>query len=118
MSITCDNFINGTWVAGSMGAHKISSAYSGENIGEFSIPSSAQIDQAIVAASVAQKAWAKAPLKERAQVLLNARNILLRDADKIAKLKGSECGKAFDRFPVVGGGAARLLRVAHVRRGP
>lgn len=96
MSVVCHNFINGSWVPGEKGTENILSPYNGEKIGEFSTPSSSQIDQAIQKASLAQKAWAKTPMKERAQTLLNFRNILLRDADKIAKLKGSECGKTFD----------------------
>ncbi len=94
--ISCPNFINGDWVEGDLGKHDIFSPNTGKKIGDYSSPSAAQINQAIEAASRAQVEWAKAPAKERARVLFNARNILLRDADEISKLKGSESGKVFD----------------------
>lgn len=93
---SCHNFIKGNWVRGESGTQDVVSPYNGQKIGEFSIPSASQIDQAIKAASDAQFAWAQMPIKERSKILFNFRNILLRDADKIAQLKGSESGKVFD----------------------
>ena len=94
--LTCDNFINGVWTQGESGNHDIISPQTGQKIGDYSTPSSKQIEQAIQAAAKAQMQWGKAPLKERARVLFNARQILLRDQDAISKLKSSECGKTFD----------------------
>jgi malonate-semialdehyde dehydrogenase (acetylating)/methylmalonate-semialdehyde dehydrogenase len=89
------NFIQGSWVVGEAGTQDVISPYNGKKIGEYSVPSKKQIDQAIEAASLAQKNWAKLPIKERSQVLFNFRNILLREADAIAHLKSSESGKTF-----------------------
>lgn len=89
------NFIRGEWVKGSASL-KITSPYNGKIIGEVSIPTTQQIDEAIKAADSAQKEWGRTPPKERARVLFNFRNILLRDIDAIAHVKSSESGKTFD----------------------
>lgn len=94
--ISCSNFINGQWVKGEAGAQGIVSPYNGKKIGEVSIPSSKQIKDALKTAEASQIEWGKTPLKERARVLFNFRNILLRDLDEISHLKSSESGKTFD----------------------
>lgn len=93
--ISCSNFINGEWVKGESGSLNIVSPYNGKKIGEVSLPSQAQIKTALKAAETAQKAWANTPMKERAQVLFNFRNILIREMDNITHLKSSESGKTF-----------------------
>ncbi|MEQ1876137.1 MAG: aldehyde dehydrogenase family protein, partial [Bdellovibrionia bacterium] len=94
--IDCPNFIGGAWVDGEGARVEITSPLTGQKIGAYSVPSTGQIAKALDAASKAQIEWAKAPLKERARVLFNARENLLRSADEISKLKGAECGKVFD----------------------
>lgn len=94
--VICHNFIAGQWVKGEAGSHEVLSPYSGKAIGEFSIPSANQIQQAIATAAQAQIQWGQTPIKERSQVLFNFRNILLRDIDAISHLKSAECGKTFD----------------------
>lgn len=90
------NFIGGAWEKGEAGAQDIHSPHDGKKIGSISIPSAKQIDKAIQAAAAAQKEWGRLPIKERSKVLYEFRHILMRDLDKISKLKGSECGKIFD----------------------
>lgn len=90
------NFINGEWVPGTEGSIKIHSPYNGALMGEVSVPSLSQINDAIEAADRAQKDWGRTPLKERARVLFNFRNILLRDLDAIAHVKSAESGKTFE----------------------
>jgi malonate-semialdehyde dehydrogenase (acetylating)/methylmalonate-semialdehyde dehydrogenase len=94
--LTCDNFINGAWVRGEAGSQDVISPYNGKKLGDYSVPTSQQIDQAIKQAAKAQISWAQQPIKQRSQILYNFRNILLRDADKISQLKSSECGKTFE----------------------
>ncbi len=94
--ISCSNFINGAWVKGEGRSHSIVSPYTGKKIGEVFPPSIDQIKNAIKMASSAQVEWGRTPLKERARVLFNFRNILIRDLDKISHLKSSESGKTFD----------------------
>lgn len=94
--ITCSNFINGQWVKGEEGNLSISSPYNGRKIGEVSLPSKAQIHNALKIAEEAQIEWGRTPMKERAKVLFNFRNILLRDLERISHLKSAESGKTFE----------------------
>lgn len=94
--VICHNLINGEWVKGETGNPDVFSPYNGKKIGEVSIPSQHQIDAALKAAAEAQVLWARAPIKERSQILFNFRNILIRDMDQIAHLKSAECGKTFN----------------------
>lgn len=94
-AITGENFINGSWVKGDEGKLNIVSPYNGKKIGEVSLPSQAQIKSALKSAETAQVEWAKTPMKERAQVLFNFRNILMREMDNISHLKSAESGKTF-----------------------
>lgn len=93
--ITCSNFINGEWVKGDEGKLNIVSPYNGKKFGEVSLPSQAQIKSALKTAQAAQVEWAKTPMKERAQVLFNFRNILIREIDNISHLKSAESGKTY-----------------------
>ncbi|MCM2283051.1 MAG: CoA-acylating methylmalonate-semialdehyde dehydrogenase [Bdellovibrionaceae bacterium] len=92
----CHNLIGGNWVEGEAGRETVVSPIHGAVIGEVTVPSSAQIEMALQTAAKAQVAWAKSPMKERARVLYNFRNLLLRDIDAISHLKSAECGKTFD----------------------
>lgn len=94
--INGDNLIAGKWVKGLAGSIKVHSPYNGKLIGETSVPNGAQIDEALRVAAEAQKDWGRTPPKERARVLFNFREILLREIDSIAHLKSSESGKTFD----------------------
>ncbi len=93
--LSCPNFIAGQWVAGEQGQFDVLSPSTGKKVGDYSIPSDAQIGKALQCADQAQKNWTKLPIKERSKVLFNLRTILLRDQDQIAELKSSECGKTF-----------------------
>ncbi len=94
--ISCSNFIGGEWVRGEEGKFDVVSPYNGKKIGEVTTPSQAQIKKAIQLAETAQVEWGKTPMKERAKVLFNFRNILIRDLDEMAHLKSSESGKCFE----------------------
>jgi malonate-semialdehyde dehydrogenase (acetylating)/methylmalonate-semialdehyde dehydrogenase len=94
--ISCDNFINGEWVKGEAGSLDIVSPYNGKKIGHVTVPSANQIKEALRAAEKAQIEWARAPLKERARVLFNFRDVLMREIDAISHLKASESGKTFE----------------------
>ena len=94
--VICDNFISGKWTKGEAGTEDINTPYSGEKLGQISLPTPSQIQQAIASAAKAQKAWAKTSLKERCKILFQVRNILLRDIEPITNLKCLESGKTFD----------------------
>ncbi len=94
--ISCSNFIKGSWIPGELGWQEVISPYTGKKIGEYSIPSSKQIDFSIESAASAQKTWALQSIKERSKILYHFRSILLRDQDEIAQIKSAESGKTFD----------------------
>ncbi len=94
--VVCDNFIHGAWVSGEQGNQEVISPSTGKKIGQYSIPLKSQIDYAIKVAEVAQRLWAKLPIKERSKILFEFRHILLREQDEIARLKSAESGKTFD----------------------
>lgn len=94
--IPCLNFINGQWIKGEAGRLAVISPYNGRKIGEVFLPSKSQIMDAIKVAEEAQKEWGRTPMKERARVLFNFRDILLRDSERISHLKASESGKTFE----------------------
>jgi malonate-semialdehyde dehydrogenase (acetylating) / methylmalonate-semialdehyde dehydrogenase len=95
-TLNCDNLIGGLWVRGEAGAREQHSPHDGRKLGSVTLPSPAQVQKAIEAAASAQKEWGSAPPKERAKVLFELRQILLREADAIAALKSAEAGKTFD----------------------
>ena len=94
--VTVNNLIGGEWIKGEAGTIEVKSPYNGKKIGQVSVPSKSQIDQAIDKAAGAQVLWGRTPIKERSAVLFNFRNILIRDIEAIAHLKSSECGKTFN----------------------
>jgi malonate-semialdehyde dehydrogenase (acetylating)/methylmalonate-semialdehyde dehydrogenase len=94
--ITGGNFIGGEWVTGEAITIDVRSPYNGAKIGEVSVPSASQIKLAMEKARAAQVEWGKTPMKERARVLFNFRNILMRELDEISHLKSAESGKAFE----------------------
>jgi malonate-semialdehyde dehydrogenase (acetylating) / methylmalonate-semialdehyde dehydrogenase len=102
--LTCPNLINGAWILGEAGIQDIVSPSTGEVIGDFSIPSSVQIQSAIQSASKAQVEWARLPIKERSKVLFEFRHILMREIDEIARVKSAESGKTLSE------GKAGLLK--------
>jgi len=95
-ALICDNFIGGMWTSGQAGSRDQFSPVDGRKLGAISLPSAAQINQAIQLAAKAQKDWGRAPPKERARVLYDFRNILLREAGSISALKSAEAGKTLE----------------------
>lgn len=102
--IICQNMIAGKFVVGANGLHSVISPATGVVIGEYSVPNAEQISQAVQAAAVAQKQWALVPMKERAKVLFQFRNILISRLDEISRVKSAESGKTFEE------GRAGLLK--------
>jgi malonate-semialdehyde dehydrogenase (acetylating)/methylmalonate-semialdehyde dehydrogenase len=102
--IICQNMIAGKFVAGANGIQSVISPATGAVIGECSVPNAEQIAQAVQAAVVAQKQWALVPMKERAKVLFQFRNILISRLDEISRVKSAESGKTFEE------GRAGLLK--------
>ncbi len=94
--IKANCFIKGAWIQGIASQFEVKSPYNQQQIGIVSVPDQQQINLAVQAAAIAQKEWALVSMKERAKVLFQFRQILIRDLDKIAHLKASESGKTFE----------------------
>lgn len=98
------NFISGKFIAGKGPTHQIFSPHNGALIGELRHSLASDVDDAVTAASRAQKSWAATPIKERSKVFFELRHILMRDIHEIAHIKSSESGKTFQE------GKAGLLK--------
>ena len=94
--IECGNFVGGKWVilGGPKGpVTEIRSPYTGAVIGKLHASGPKDVDDAVAAAARAAAEWRRVPVKERCQVLLKFREILLRDLDLLAQSAALECGK-------------------------
>jgi succinate-semialdehyde dehydrogenase/glutarate-semialdehyde dehydrogenase len=65
----------------------------GEEIGRAPLTSPEEVRRAVAAARLAQPAWAKLSFRERARVILSARELMLDERDDIALLVSRETGK-------------------------
>ncbi len=91
--ITCENFVANTFKPGSGPKFKILSPYNGEVIGEARETTSKDLEKIVSEAVKAQKDWGLTPMKERAQILFQFRELLKRDIKKLSARISSECGK-------------------------
>lgn len=90
------NFVAGEFKKGSGKSADVTSPYTGQKIANVFYSSTTDVDQTVKAASEAQKIWATFPLKARAQVLFNFRNILLEEQDEISAVVAYENGKTIE----------------------
>lgn len=75
------------------GDHRVSSPYTGKPMFELAPAKPALVDEAIRAAAAASKEWGAATMKERAKVLFNAREQILKNLDELVATKSFESGK-------------------------
>lgn len=94
-TLSFGSFINGEFQKNTSQKLEVRSPYNNSLLGEVGISSTADINQAINDASLAQKTWSHTPIKERSKIMFEFRNILMRDIDKISNLKSLESGKTF-----------------------
>ena len=90
------HYIGGKRVAGTSG--KTGDVYNpatGALSGHVAFASTAEVDAAVAAALKAFPAWADRPPSRRATVMFRFRELLLRDADKLAAMITAEHGKTF-----------------------
>lgn len=87
-------FINGQWVKGA-GVLPVINPSTGAVIVEISTADQAQCDAAITAAHNAFPAWAKTSSRVRSEILRKAFEIMVAEADQIARLISMENGKTF-----------------------
>lgn len=94
-TLSFGSFINGEFQKNTSQKLEVRSPYNNSLLGEVGVSSTADINQAINDASLAQKTWSQTPIKERSKIMFEFRNILMRDIDKISNLKSLESGKTF-----------------------
>jgi succinate-semialdehyde dehydrogenase/glutarate-semialdehyde dehydrogenase len=68
----------------------------GEELGRATVATLSEVQAAIGRARAAQSDWAKRSYRERASVVMRARQIILGEMEEIARLISRECGKPID----------------------
>jgi succinate-semialdehyde dehydrogenase/glutarate-semialdehyde dehydrogenase len=94
MQLKTDLYIDGAWVPGD-GSVAVTDPSNGSVIAEMSTSSEAQNDAALDAAHRAFPTWAKTAPRVRSEILRKAFEIMVAEADEIAKLISMENGKVF-----------------------
>ena len=94
MQLKTDLYIDGAWVKGD-GSVPVTDPSNGAVIAEMSTSSEAQNDAALDAAHRAFPTWAKTAPRVRSEILRKAFEIMVAEADEIAKLISMENGKVF-----------------------
>ena len=90
------HYVGGKRVAGSSGrTGEVFNPATGELSGRVAFASVAEVDAAVAAAAAAFPAWSDMPPSRRATVMFRFRELLLRDADRLARLITAEHGKTF-----------------------
>src|ERR1700678_2847536 len=90
------HYIGGERIAGTSGrAGEVFDPATGAQTGRVAFASVAEVDAAVAAAAAAFPAWADIPPSRRATVMFRFRELLLRDADRLARMITAEHGKTF-----------------------
>lgn len=90
------NYINGEWqTSNSTEYWDIPNPATGENIARVPFSTAADIDTAAQAALEAYAAWRRTPANDRVQYLYKYKSLLEENANEIARIITSECGKTF-----------------------
>lgn len=97
---TCEpaqNFIGGAWLDAKSGLDALSivNPRHGKDMSSVTMSGATDIDAAVKAAKAAQPAWAALPMRDRAQVLYKARELMHRDVEELTWLVSHENGKIY-----------------------
>ena len=94
--VPAQNYIGGQWVdpTGS-GSLPIENPRYGKAMSHVGMSNYADIDAAVTAAKAALPAWREMPIRERAQIMYKAREIMLRDVEELTWLCSHENGKIY-----------------------
>jgi succinate-semialdehyde dehydrogenase/glutarate-semialdehyde dehydrogenase len=92
--IRSDLYIDGQWVA-TPNRHPVYDPSDGSIITEIAIAGDKEIDAAVDAADRAFPAFAKMPARVRGEILRRAFEIMIAEADDLARLVSRENGKVF-----------------------
>jgi succinate-semialdehyde dehydrogenase/glutarate-semialdehyde dehydrogenase len=92
MQLKTDLYIDGAWVKGD-GTLPVTDPSTGNVIAEVQTAGDAQCDAAVTAAHNAFKAWSKTAPRVRSEILRKAFEIMIAEADHLAKIVSMENGK-------------------------
>ena len=94
MQLKTDLYIDGAWVKGD-GTLPVTDPSTGNVIAEVQTAGDAQCDAAVTAAHNAFKTWSKTSPRVRSEILRKAFEIMIAEADHLAKIVSMENGKVF-----------------------
>jgi malonate-semialdehyde dehydrogenase (acetylating) / methylmalonate-semialdehyde dehydrogenase len=90
------HYIGGKRVAGTSGrSGEVFNPATGAQTGRVAFAAAAEVDAAVAAAAAAFPAWSDLPPSRRATIMFRFRELLLRDADRLARTITAEHGKTF-----------------------
>jgi malonate-semialdehyde dehydrogenase (acetylating)/methylmalonate-semialdehyde dehydrogenase len=90
------HYVGGKRIAGTSGkSGDVFNPATGERSGRVAFAGVAEVDAAVAAATAAFPAWSDLPPARRATVMFRFRELILRDADRLAGLITAEHGKTF-----------------------
>lgn len=93
-SLLLPNFIDGSWATNKSCDHAdVVNPATADVIAQAPLSSAADVDRAVIAASVALPAWRRVPPTERVQFLFKLKDLLEENFDEIATITTLECGK-------------------------
>jgi aldehyde dehydrogenase (NAD+) len=90
---TCENFIDGAWVAGERAAPDVNPSNLADVVGEYAHAGAAHVDAAIAAAAAAFPAWARGNVQARADALDKIGTEILARREELGTLLSREEGK-------------------------
>lgn len=92
-----DHHINGQFVAGQSGkSSPVFNPATGQEIGQVTLATTDEVEQAVQAAAAALPAWAATPPVRRARVMMRFLQLLNDNTDELASLISQEHGKVLD----------------------
>jgi malonate-semialdehyde dehydrogenase (acetylating)/methylmalonate-semialdehyde dehydrogenase len=92
---TVRNYVGGEWVEASGGTLAVDDPGTRERLGEVTLSTAADVDEAVRAADEAFQDWSRRPVEERVQPLFGLKTLLEEEQDDLAELLAREHGKTF-----------------------
>lgn len=93
---TLSNFVNGQWVKSKTDRYdEVPNPATGEILAEVPISTTEDLEEAVAVAKEAFKTWKKTPVPQRARILFNYQQLLVKHWDELAKLITLENGKNY-----------------------
>lgn len=93
--VSVDNWIGGAWKKGNGGSLPIINPRHGKSMGDVSLSTTSDVNQAVEVAKAAFQVWRSTPIKERVQVLYRLKHLMERDQEELTWLVSHENGKDY-----------------------